>query len=194
MKNTDPKQRKAWEKSPREHIRAYAAAKEYFDLGAERSLDKVAHRLQKSLGLMKRWSTRNHWGQRAAAYDRWCNRIKQQELEDQRRQTAQRWAAREEKRREDDYQLSVKMREKALDILKYPVATITTSSADGKSTTTVKPGRWSLATVARLAEAASNLSGKAIRNDGACQNVIEEVDVFDLVPYKSQRGRGKKNQ
>ena len=91
MKNTDPKQRKAWEKSPREHIRAYAAAKEYFDLGAERSLDKVAHRLQKSLGLMKRWSTRNHWGQRAAAYDRWCNRIKQQELEDQRRQTAQRW-------------------------------------------------------------------------------------------------------
>jgi hypothetical protein len=143
---------------------------------------------------MKRWSTRNHWGQRAAAYDRWCNRIKQQELEDQRRQTAQRWAAREEKRREDDYQLSVKMREKAFDILKYPVATMTTSSADGKSTTTVKPGRWSLATVARLAEAASNLSGKAIRNDGACQNVIEEVDVFDLVPYKSQRGRGKKNQ
>ena len=76
-------------------------------------------------------------------------------------------AAREEERREDDYQLSVKMREKAFDILKYPVATMTTSSADGKSTTTVKPGRWSLATVARLAEAASNLSGKAIRNDGA---------------------------
>jgi hypothetical protein len=153
MKKTEPEnEEKAWERLPREHIRAYTAAKEYFHLGPERSLGKVADRLQKSLGLMKRWSIRDHWTSRAADYDRWCDRVKQQELEDQICLKAKLWAEREESRREADYQIAVKMREKALEMLKYPSGKFTTTSADGKTTTTVNPGPWNFGTVARLAE------------------------------------------
>jgi hypothetical protein len=188
------KKGKAWEQLPEESIKAFTAAKEYFDLGPSRSLEKVADKLQKSLGLMKGWSGRYRWRLRAAAYSRSCDQIQQEVVENQLRQTAQKWADREEQRREDDHQIALQLRAKALEILKLPVATVTMTSADGKSTTIVKPGHWNLATAARLAESASDLSGRAIRNDGACQNVVEEVDDWKLVPYKSLRGkRGVKN-
>ena len=39
------------------------------DMGAERSLAKVAQKLGKSKALMERWSVRWQWGQRAEAWD-----------------------------------------------------------------------------------------------------------------------------
>ena len=57
---------------------AFAA---YRDMGAERSLHKVAEKLSKSDALMKRWSSQWHWGIRADAWDDELDRRSCRELQ-----------------------------------------------------------------------------------------------------------------
>ena len=59
----------AFEQQPRESIKAFAAFKEYLDMGPERSLEAVARTLTKSSRLLKRWSKRFDWQGRVAARD-----------------------------------------------------------------------------------------------------------------------------
>lgn len=58
-----------WERQPEETPKAYAAFCEYRDMGAERSLDKVATKLNKSSTLIARWSSKYKWVERVAAWD-----------------------------------------------------------------------------------------------------------------------------
>jgi hypothetical protein len=184
MNKTGAKKREPWERSPNESIKAYTAAKTYFDLGADRSLAAAAKRLNKSVGQMKRWSVTHRWKSRAIAYDRWCNQIKQEAKEQQIRRTAQLWTERAEKHREDDYQISLKLRKKASDMLNYPLVKTTIPSPDGMSITTIEPALWNMSHAARLAEAASHLGSKAVGTAQASSEIVEPDDEFKLVPYK----------
>ena len=58
-----------WFRQKGESRKAYEAFAVYRDLGIGRSLPKVATHLGKSLELMKRWSARHEWVDRAAAFD-----------------------------------------------------------------------------------------------------------------------------
>ena len=60
---------KTYEQQPKEGKEAYHAFSIYRDLGVERSLPQVAQQCAKSLPLMKRWSARYNWIERALAYD-----------------------------------------------------------------------------------------------------------------------------
>ncbi len=60
---------KQWERRVRESAKAYAAFSSYRDMGSDRSLQKVAQSLSKSLTLVKRWSSEHEWVERARAYD-----------------------------------------------------------------------------------------------------------------------------
>lgn len=71
-----------WERRERETTKAYEAFCIYRDMGRERSLSKVAEKLQKSETLMGRWSRENGWVERAAKWDDEQDRIE--------RETAQR--------------------------------------------------------------------------------------------------------
>jgi hypothetical protein len=186
MKKTGAKKRMPWEQSRNESIKAYAAAKTYFDLGPDGSLEATAKRMHKSLGQMKRWSVDHRWKSRAIAYNRRRNQIEQEAKEDQIRQTARLWAERAEKLREDDYQMSIKQREKAYELLKYPIAKIITTSVDGKTITTAVPAHWNMGDAVRLGESASKLGGKSVRNAPAGPEVVEQDDEFKLVPYKGK--------
>jgi hypothetical protein len=73
---------------PGESCKAYDAAKMYFQMKAQRSLQRVAQRQKKSIGLMKRWSGRYRWMARASAYDGWCERKELAMLEEELRQAA----------------------------------------------------------------------------------------------------------
>ena len=64
----EPVGRMAFEQQPRESDKAFAAFKTYLDLGAQRSLEAVAHKLAKSQQLMKRWSAKFEWPARVQAY------------------------------------------------------------------------------------------------------------------------------
>jgi hypothetical protein len=61
----------SWEKQYNESKEAFEAFALYRDLGIERSMRLVSERLAKSESLMKRWSARHSWRDRAAAFDKW---------------------------------------------------------------------------------------------------------------------------
>jgi hypothetical protein len=52
-----------------ESAQAYQAACAYFSMGADRSLDAVAQKYNKSISLMGRWSAQHDWTSRAREYD-----------------------------------------------------------------------------------------------------------------------------
>lgn len=58
-----------WERQPDETSKAFEAFCEYRDMGTQRSLSKVAAKLQKSETLMGRWSGNYRWVERATAWD-----------------------------------------------------------------------------------------------------------------------------
>jgi len=58
-----------WEQARGESARAYAAFVAYRDLGPERSLAKAAEQAGRHVSLLKRWSARNRWRDRAWAWD-----------------------------------------------------------------------------------------------------------------------------
>ena len=66
---------KPWELQPEETSKAYEAFCEYRDMGTQRSLSKVADKLQKSGTLIGRWSGAYNWVERAAAWDNEQDRI-----------------------------------------------------------------------------------------------------------------------
>lgn len=70
-----------WERQDGESAQAFQAFAAYRDMGAERSLHKVAEKLSKSDALMKRWSSQWHWGIRADAWDDELDRRSCRELQ-----------------------------------------------------------------------------------------------------------------
>ena len=64
-----------WERLEGEGTKAYEAFCEYRDLGTQRSLSKVAEKLQKSDTLIGRWSRNFDWVERATAWDDEQDRI-----------------------------------------------------------------------------------------------------------------------
>lgn len=73
MANTNTPQ--PWDRRQNETSKAYEAFCEYRDMGTQRSLSKVAEKLQKSETLMGRWSRTYGWVERAAAWDAEQDRI-----------------------------------------------------------------------------------------------------------------------
>jgi len=59
-----------WEQQPGESAKAFEAFAIYRDMGVERSVRKVTQRLNKSLTLIGKWSSRYNWPERARANDR----------------------------------------------------------------------------------------------------------------------------
>lgn len=60
---------KPWERQKGESAQAYEAFVSYRDMGAERSVTRVSQSLNKSRGLIGRWSSQWNWTERVRAYD-----------------------------------------------------------------------------------------------------------------------------
>lgn len=59
----------AWERQPGETPQAFEAFQRYRDMGADRSVVKVAKAVGKSASLLDRWRGRWRWNERARAFD-----------------------------------------------------------------------------------------------------------------------------
>lgn len=70
-----------WERQEGESAQAFQGFAAYRDMGAERSLAKVAQKLGKSKALMERWSVRWQWVMRADLWDDEMDRLSRRELE-----------------------------------------------------------------------------------------------------------------
>lgn len=70
----------SWIQQPGETAKQFEAFQVYYTMPAgERSLAKVGKRLGKSTALMERWSTKNHWVDRARSHDKELARIAYEE-------------------------------------------------------------------------------------------------------------------
>lgn len=88
---------KPWERRENETSKAYEAFCEYRDMGIQRSLSKVAEKLQKSATLINRWSREKDWVKRASLWD-----DEQERIEREKAQKEQAKAIREMRKRHAD--------------------------------------------------------------------------------------------
>lgn len=72
-----------WEKQVGESNPAWAAFVLYRDLGPERTLLKVSKQIAKNQTLVKRWSVRNNWIERCDEYDRYLDRRRREQEEEE---------------------------------------------------------------------------------------------------------------
>jgi hypothetical protein len=79
-----------WERLPNETAQAFEGFVHYRDLGAERSLAKVAKALGKSTTLIEKWSARDHWVMRADSWDVESDRLHRAYLVAHRREVDRR--------------------------------------------------------------------------------------------------------
>lgn len=67
----------SWERQPGETTQAFEAFELYCKMGSERSIRKVAQKMAKTDSLLRRWSSRWSWVNRARDYD---NEIRRKEV------------------------------------------------------------------------------------------------------------------
>src|SRR5262245_17645292 len=67
-----------WDRLPTESEEAGEAFVLWRDAGVDRNASAVARRLQKSRQLLQRWASRHRWNERALAYDREQDRVRQE--------------------------------------------------------------------------------------------------------------------
>jgi hypothetical protein len=83
---------KPYEQIKGETKKAFEAFQHYRDMGAERSIRKVAEKLNKSYQLLARWSTQYDWVERALKYDAEMDRIQLIQQEKERKAMSKRHA------------------------------------------------------------------------------------------------------
>jgi len=77
-----------WDRQDKEGAKAFEAFACYRDMGATRSVRKVAQELGKSCTLIAKWSKRWSWGSRTVAYDRYLDRTFRESIREGVRETA----------------------------------------------------------------------------------------------------------
>ena len=95
----------AFEQLPKESAKAFAAFSLYLNLGAERSLAAVAHKLSKSEQLLKRWSAKFDWPARVAAHAAHLAVVERGAIEATARGNAAEWEKRETQLRETEWSM-----------------------------------------------------------------------------------------
>ena len=145
-----------WDRQPGESAQAYEAARLYFDMGAQRSLEQVRRKLGKSKDLMERWSARWAWVDRAAAWDAMLRARDLAAREAAQAAEAERWAARRAAEAEREWAFAEQLMERARAMLAFPLQT--RELAEDGHTIIVKPARWAIRDAAGMADTAAKLA------------------------------------
>jgi hypothetical protein len=107
---------------PEEPSRAYQAATTYFQMGPDRTQEKTAAALGKSLGTICRWARRWHWTARARQYDADRVRDDLDARADAIRAATRAWADQNVGRVNSALDLASKINDKIAEILALPIA------------------------------------------------------------------------
>jgi len=107
-----------FEQQPKESAKAFAAFSVYLNLGPERSLAAVAHKLSKSEQLLKRWSRRFDWQGRVAAHAAHYATVEREATEVLTRGKAAAWLTRQVEHREEEWKVRGEVLETAREALR----------------------------------------------------------------------------
>lgn len=138
-----------WNRQSGEGVKPFSAFKIYLDLGEDRSLEKVSQKSAKSIPLLKRWSSRWEWVNRAAAYDTHIAVIEEIARDKERSKRAAEIERRRIQVQDSSWLLFQEIDNRVKKMLAFPLADCI--SKDGQ--TVVKAARWTYDTLPRLVEA-----------------------------------------
>lgn len=160
MPTKKPQQNKPiWYKLAEESDTAFAAFKQYRDMGPDRSIAKLQEKLGKQPTYkrqLSRWSADFSWVKRAEAYDADQDEKAQVLLDAAFKEQGTDWATRQIAHREKTWLLSEKLIQRAERMLKYPLVR-KQKSEDGK-VVIISPARWAYADINKLIETADKLA------------------------------------
>lgn len=166
---------KIWLRRNDESAKAYEAAQTYFELGANRSLDAVSRKYQKSIALISRWSQRHGWVARAQAYDEHQLAIQEKAREEAAKKKAEVWEERRAQEREWEYVIARRLYLRAAQILKEPLSAAKFSHADAARIADTAAKLARLAADMATAKETHEITGK----DGGAIEVINAASEFD---------------
>lgn len=173
-----------WKRQKDESAKAYQAALMYFEMGAERSLEAVGRKLEKSWRFLGRWSSRFNWVSRAADYDTHESVNRQIAIDKATADEATKWAKRQAQIREDGFSTYLALKAKADLMLQFPLKTEKLST-DGK-TVIIEPAEWSFNTAVRMQETALKLG--RLSAELSTENVdVRQIPWNDLNPNELER-------
>lgn len=160
---------------------AFAAFREYLDLGPSRAFPGVARRCGKSVSLIARWSARHDWVDRASAYDDHLAELENAHRRMLAEEAAAEWLVREKALRDRRYAIAVKMLDRVEQMLNFPLTTVEKkTNEDGSSVTILKPAKWNMNTARLLAQTASELAVISIRNEESRNEADENGAVYEF--------------
>jgi hypothetical protein len=151
---------------------AYEAWRHYAEMGEERTIEKVAAKLQKSFTIIARWSRVHHWQERIIT---WQHEDAQRQI-DAKAKAALESARLVEKRKQQvhdrAWEMAQKLFEKATAMLNTPLlesqvgADEVHTTPDGKTTTIKRtiltPAGWTFGTAAKIIETSDALARLAL--------------------------------
>jgi hypothetical protein len=161
---------------PHESSEAHEAFIVYAELGASRDHAAVSTQLAKSPSLIRRWSSKWGWTDRARQHDNQRQRIIEEACEKVIAKRSAVWESRRVDVAEERFTTAKKMAAHVLAMLDYPLVKtrIREYNAEGVAVTIEhNPVKWTLATCATLARVAAELQNAAI-------NEFMDDDDFDV--------------
>lgn len=153
-----------WERRPKEGTKAFSAFNRFLELGEGRTRKAIAEQLNLKLGRVNTWATTWNWDSRVRAWDNYILGLQQKAIQKKLEQGAEVWAQRRLDVREQEYEISKKLYEKALKMLQFdPEEQIIIKTervikdgveVDLPTITEIRPNKWGWRDLTAITEAA----------------------------------------
>lgn len=115
------KELKPWQRREGESLKAFGAFQMYLEMDVQRSLDAVAQKCSKSIGLINRWSGAHQWVERVRAWEDHQAELRRSSEENAITAEAVEWREREREMREWQWQEYLEQKKRAAELLSYPI-------------------------------------------------------------------------
>lgn len=103
MSDLERPSRRPWDRRPGETRQSYEAFRAYLEMGHDRSILAVAHKLRKTRQIVGRWSSEHDWVDRCAANDTHLGAVEMKSREKVRAEMAEKWERRRQETVEKDW-------------------------------------------------------------------------------------------
>ncbi len=191
-----------FDRLPHESSEAHEAFIVYAELGASRDHAAVATQLAKSPSLIRRWSSKWSWADRARQHDNQRQRIIEEACEKVIARRSAVWEARRVDVAEERFATAKKMAARVIAMLDHPLVKtkVREYNSEGVAVTIEHiPAKWTLATVATMARVAAELQNAAMSemlDDEADFDPISatEAECRSYLERQQQRRKAKRSE
>lgn len=177
---------RAFERQPKETLKAFEAFKCYRDIGAGRTLRKAAEIYYGStanLRQMSTWSSKFDWVERTQAFDDWQEMIRNDAIEEFERSKATELVERQHALREKAVSVAEKLAMQMVEMVEWPLARqqqVREAKNGEMAIFNLYPAKWSKRTIRDYFEMVMLATGepKAPEDNRAVREIIDAINAL----------------